>query len=134
MVEEWNPKEMTITDHVTLHIIQPNYIHDITSYIASRNSWKCVSVSFETISKILLGMSTVLSFSSGVYISTALSFAAGSVSTLSLVCMQFSIFSKHESKRSTDELNLLLKKMNVEPVPVDANESLSSSIKRSDTA
>ena len=128
----WNPNEISITDHVTLNIIQPNYIHDIQGHINAKNSWKCVSISFETTSKVLLGCSTVLSFASGVYINNTLSFIAGSVSTLSLVCMQFSNFSKRESKRSTEELNILLKKLNIDTVPDESLER-SSSLKRSDT-
>lgn len=128
----WNPNEISITDHVTLKIIQPNYIHDIQGHINAKNSWKCVSISFETTSKVLLGCSTVLSFAAGVYIDTTLSFISGSVSTLSLVCMQFANFSKRESKRSTEELNILLKKIHVESIP-DESLELSSSLKRSDT-
>jgi hypothetical protein len=46
-----------------------------------------------------------------------MSFIAGSISTISLVCIQFSSFCYHESKKSTDELNIVLEKLKVDTVP-----------------
>ena len=130
----WDPKEINIKDHVTFNIIQPNYIVEIEEHILSRSKWKCVSITFETISKVLLGLSTVLSFASGVYTSTTISFAAGTVSTLSLVSLQFSNFSKRESKRSSEELNVLLKKLDVDTLPeYNIEVSSTQSMKRTDT-
>ena len=120
-------KSISIKDHITQNIIQPNYILEIKEHISARSTWKCVSVTFETLSKIFLGLSTIASFASGVYLNTNLSFVAGSISTLSLVSLQFSNFSKRESKRSTDELNLLLQRLNIESLPDETQVTSSSS-------
>jgi hypothetical protein len=125
----WDPKTTAVKDHITTTIIQPNYINEINEHISARSSWRCVSVTFETLSKIFLGLSTVSSFASGVYISTTLSFIAGTISTISLVSLQFANFSKRESQRSTDELNVLLTKLNIEPVPDDILELPSVRVK-----
>lgn len=104
-------------DHITLSIIQPNYINEISDFIRGRSWWRTAGMCFETLSKLLMGGGSVLSFASGVYQNTNFSFIAGSVSTLSVVCLQFSTFCYKESKQSTQELNTLLQKLNLETIP-----------------
>ena len=64
-----------------------------------------------------MGIGSILSFASGVYINTNYSFIAGSISTLSVVCLQFSSFCYRESKKSTDDLNTLLRKLKLDTIP-----------------
>ncbi len=104
-------------EQIRLDIIQPDYVKEITSYINGRNDWRHVGVMFETASKVFLGIGSVLSFASGVYVNTSLSFAAGSVSTISLVLMQFSTYSFKESKRATEHLNIMLKNLELDVLP-----------------
>jgi len=108
---------MEFKESIVLKIIQPNYINEINSFIGSRNHWRYTGIVFETTSKVCMGVGTVLSFSSGVFSSNIMSFIAGTVSTLSLVCMQFSSFCYHESKKSTEELNVLLDKLKLDTIP-----------------
>jgi len=102
---------------ITTTIIQPNYIEEISTFILGRNRWRSIGMFFETLSKVCIGSGSVLSFSSGVYNSTNMSFVAGSVSTLSLVFLQFSSFCYTESKKSTEGLNILLKKLELDTLP-----------------
>lgn len=104
-------------DHITIDLIQPSYIHEITTFIHGRHRWRATGMAFETISKILMGGGSVLSFAAGVYQNNNFSFIAGSVSTLSVVCLQFSTFCYRESKKSTDELNVILKKLHLDTMP-----------------
>lgn len=104
-------------EQIRLDIIQPDYVHEITSFINGRNDWRRVGVIFETASKVCLGIGSVLSFASGVYVNTTLSFVAGSVSTISLVFMQFSTYSFKESKRATEHLNIMLKNLELDVLP-----------------
>ena len=108
---------LTFKDHITLSIIQPNYIDEITTYIHGRTRWRSAGMVFETISKLLMGTGSVMSFASGVYLNPNFSFIAGSVSTLSVVCLQFSTFCFRESQKSTDDLNLVLQKLNLDTLP-----------------
>lgn len=103
--------------HITNSLIQPNYINEISTFIDGRTKWRSTAMAFETISKLLIGAGSVLSFAAGVYQSTNISFAAGTVSTISVLCLQFSTFCKKESKKSTDNLNMILKKLNLETLP-----------------
>ena len=98
-------------------IIQPNYINEINEFIESRTKWRNRGILYETISKILLGSGSVLSFAAGVYSNQTIIFLAGSISTISLLSFQFSSFSFLESKKATKELNLLLEKLKLDTIP-----------------
>ena len=104
-------------EQITVNIIQPNYINEITTFINGRSRWKTIGMIFETVSKLLMGAGSILSFSAGVYTNTNLSFIAGSISTLSVISLQFSTFCNRESKQSTDELNIVLKKLTLDTLP-----------------
>jgi len=112
-------KPILFKEHITHDIIQPNYRTEISDFIHSRSWWRKTGMCFETISKLLMGSGSVLSFASGVYQNQNFSFIAGSVSTLSVVCLQFATFCYKESKQSTQELNLLLQKLNLDTIPMD---------------
>jgi len=98
-------------------MIEPNYKTEIKENIALRKHFKRLGLSLEVISKIFLGISTVVSFSAGIYNNQLLAFLSGTSSTISLVFMQFSSFSYREAKKSASELNIILKKLNIQEVP-----------------
>jgi hypothetical protein len=104
--------DTTFKEHITLNLIQPNYVEEIQTSIKGRTRWRSVGMFFETASKLFLGIGSVLSFASGVYNNQNMSFISGSITTLSLVCLQYASFSYKESKESTTELNILLQKLN----------------------
>ena len=111
------------TDQITTSILQPNYINEISEFIKGRTRWRTIGLTFETVSKLLMGAGSILSFASGVYNNTNYSFIAGSISTLSVVSLQFATFCYKESKQSTDDLNTLLRKLQLDTIP-DLNVSL----------
>ncbi len=115
MIDE--KKDMNFKEHITINLIQPNYVNEIQSSIKGRTRWRSVGMFFETASKLLLGIGSVLSFASGVYNNQNMSFISGSITTLSLVCLQYSSFSYKESKESTTELNILLQKLQLDTIP-----------------
>jgi hypothetical protein len=98
--------------------VEPAYLYDIKSMIKGKRCWKMVGQIFETFSKIFIAISGILSFSSGYYNDKTLSFLAGSVSTISLAMLQFSAFSFKENKKLSDELNIILKKLGIDTIPV----------------
>ena len=109
--------DMNFKEHITLNLIQPNYVNEIQTSIKGRTRWRSVGMFFETASKLFLGIGSVLSFASGVYNNQNMSFISGSITTLSLVCLQYSSFSYKESKESTTELNILLQKLQLDTIP-----------------
>jgi hypothetical protein len=74
---------------IVRNIIEPSYIEDIKSNINLKNYWKKSGITFETLSKVFVGVSSIVSFSSGIYDIPLLSFLAGSTSVISLVLLQY---------------------------------------------
>lgn len=105
-------------------IIEPFYIHDISSKIRAKKCWKRTGQIFETSSKLLVAIGGIISFSSGYFQDPLLSFFAGAISTLSLATLQFSSFAYSENKKQGQELNILLKKLDIDTVPVVEQQQL----------
>lgn len=114
--------DFKIRDAIKLQIVQnliePYYIHDIESKIRGKKCWKKTGQIFETLSKVLVAVGGIISFSSGYYKDETLSFFAGTISTLSLATLQFASFAYSENKKQGQELNVLLKKLDLDIVPI----------------
>jgi len=110
-----------VRDNVRIDIltenIEPLYKDEIKNKISDNKCWRVTGSIFETLSKILISGGAILSFSSGYYNSPTLSFISGSVSTVSLAFLQFSAYCHKEQVRNISELNMLLKKLNIETFP-----------------
>ena len=119
----------TIKSQIVRELIEPYYIEDIQTKIKGKKCWKRTGQIFETTSKVLVAIGSILSFSSGYFKDSTLSFFAGSISTLSLATLQFASFAYMENKRQSHELNILLKKLDLDVVPI--LESSNSSIQNS---
>ncbi len=104
--------------YIVKNIIEPSYRNDINEMINGKKCWRIAGIGFETVSKILVACGGVLSFSSGYFNNTSLSFIAGSVSMISLALLQLSSFSYTQHKKQGDNLNVLLKSLDLHTVPV----------------
>ena len=105
-------------------IINPSVKEEISSFLTSRRKWRCVGICMETTSKIMVGITSILSFTTSIYpCNTYLSFSSGTIATLSLVSLQFANYAFKESKLSTDNLNKLLTKLDITTLP-DLNGSV----------
>ena len=102
---------------VLSELVEPSYFNDIEGAIKYRNTWRKCGHIFETISKIMIASSSILSFSAGYFKSTTFGFYAGCASTISLACVQFASYCFKESKENADDLNTLLKKINIDIIP-----------------
>lgn len=111
-----------VREHVKegiLHtLIEPSYFSDVNETLKGRKCWRISGHIFESMSKILLAVSGVLSFAAGVYDDKILSFTAGTLSTISLATFQFSLYSFKQNKKNTYELNQLLSTLDIEAVPI----------------
>lgn len=123
--------ERKISDEVKIRIltelIEPSYYGDVNETIRGRKCWRISGHVFETISKIFLAATGILSFSAGFYHIDSLSFIAGAFSTISLAMFQFAGYSFGQNKKNTVELNQLLSKLNIEQVPVFDNKPYDNS-------
>ena len=104
--------------YIVSTLIEPSYKNDINEMINNKKCWRLTGISFETLSKLMVACGGVLSFSSGYFNYPILSFIAGSVSTVSLAFLQFSSFSYTQNKKESEELNLLLKTLDLDTIPV----------------
>lgn len=109
--------------YIVEQLIEPSYKNDIDNLINDKKCWKSTGITFETISKIMVAISGVFSFSSGYFQNPMLSFISGSIATLSLALLQFSGFSYSQNKKTGDDLNVLLKSLDLETIPVLARSS-----------
>ena len=106
--------------YIIEQLIEPSYKNDINSMIKGKTCWRKTGMTFETMSKLMVAIGGVLSFSSGYFNSPLLSFISGSISTISLACLQFSSFSYIQNKKQSEQLNVLLKTLNLDIVPVQS--------------
>jgi hypothetical protein len=113
--------DVSVGENVKVHIvkefIEPMYINDVKNAIKEKKCWKITGQLFETMSKVLVAIGGIISFSSGYYGDPTLGFVAGAVSTVSLAMLQFSSFSYGENKKQSSELNLLLTKLDIDTIP-----------------
>ena len=104
------------------NLVQPYYVSTVTNTIDGKICWRKTGITFETVSKVMVALGSILSFSAGYYHDDTLSFISGSVSCLSLACLQFSSFAYKENKKQGDELNIILKKLKLDTVPALARD------------
>lgn len=106
-----------VKEKIMIEFVEKSYESDICSLIEGRRQWKKTGQAFETMSKVFLALGGILSFSSGYFDISVLSFLSGSVSVISLACLQFSSFCYLENKKQSNELNILLKKLGLDTMP-----------------
>lgn len=102
--------------------VENSYKIDINEMINGKTCWRRTALTFETLSKITVAVGGVLSFSSGYFGSSILSFISGSVSVISLSLLQFGTFGFKQSKKKAHDLNILLKKLDLDTIPVIDDE------------
>ena len=117
-------KRQIVKEHV-----EPSYIKEVQSSIRDKTCWKKSSHILQTISKVLVAVGCILSFSSGYYGNQVLSFLAGSLSTVSLALLQFASYSYGEYKKQGQELNIILQKLKIDTVPIMEGEQIQSMAK-----
>lgn len=108
-----------LKNDIMLNLVEPQYKQDIIRNIKLKKKFKNYALFFETSSKFFVGVTSIMSFASGIYKLELLSFLAGSSSITSLVLLQYASFSYRESKKLSLELNSILKKLNITALNID---------------
>ena len=132
-VEEKRKIGDLLKEKILKDLVEPSYFIDVNETIRGRKCWRISGHVFESLSKILLAASGVISFAAGVYDDKLLSFVAGTLSTVSLATFQFSLYSLRMHKKNSLELNQLLDKLNIDTLPIfevtkTSNENLQNQI------
>lgn len=112
-----------IINDIKNKLVEPSYKTEVERLLYEKKNWKKSGQVFEVSSKVFLALGSIISFSAGFYQDIPiLSFVSGSVSVVSLSLLQFSSFCYLEHKRQSNELNVWLKKLGLEPMPVLARD------------
>ena len=98
-------------------IVVPNLEHDAKILSIWRIRWRKIANLFETLVKILVGISTVLAYSSGYYHMPSLAYYSGLAGTIALVFGEFSSYCKKESHERTNLFNRLLTHLGIDTIP-----------------
>jgi exosortase/archaeosortase len=106
-----------LRQEILTNLIEPSFKEDIANNLKLKKKFKKLGLFFETVSKLFVGVSSILSFSSGMYKYQVLAFLSGTSSVISLVTLQYSSYSYRESKKISSEINSVLGKLNIETIP-----------------
>lgn len=107
---------------VFLEIIQPEYENDIRDTLQLRNCWSKTSNVFFTLSSILIGVTTLLSFANGQFKTDYLNYIAGSVGIVAILCERFGAYAKTNDHNTTLKINEILKNVGVTHTFVDTSK------------
>lgn len=98
------------------------YSEETEEMLKGKRWWRKTGEFLEAASKIMGGVSSVLAFAASSNISThisdSLAFSSGCIGTFSLVILTFSAYASTESRQRTVDLNKLLEKFSITPVPL----------------
>lgn len=90
--------------YIEEQVVLPNIQKVVESLVKNKTIWQKVSIVTETLSQICSSIATVLSFSSGIYNYTILSFLAGTINIISLLLLLFSNYSDKKYRQCIAEL------------------------------
>ena len=120
-----------LKNDILVNLVEPQYKNDIVRNLKLRKKFKWYAIFFEVASKFFVGISSIMSFSTGIYKYQILSFLSGTASVISLIFLQYSSFSYRESKKISLQLNDILKKLNITTLNID-NNSMTDSLENLD--
>lgn len=98
------------------------YSEETEEMLQGKKWWRKSGEFLEATSKIMGGVSSILAFAASSNISTpvsdSLAFSSGCIGTFALVILTFSAYASKESRQRTLDLNKLLEKFSITPVPL----------------
>ena len=123
-------KNFDISDNlkndILVNLVEPQYKNEIIRNLALRKKFKNFALVFESLSKLFVGVTSVMSFASGIYKYEVMSFLAGTSSVVSQVMLQYASFSHREYKKITIELNDMLKKLDIATLNIENGSTTDS--------
>lgn len=107
-----------------VHELQDDINHQIKALLKSRIKWRVVENYVETSAHLLMIISSILAFASGIYKDVdVLSFLAGIAGVTSIACLKFANYAKNECLERNNLLHQLLDRLNIKPTPSNTNVS-----------
>lgn len=118
-----NPDQAITCREDIIELINKRYNEDIRLGLWSRSAWRVAADISETVGYIFLGITSIISFSSGFFDIRVLSYVAGSVGILSGLLLKFAIYAMAQSKERTSMVNKILADININPI-VDISDTI----------
>ena len=113
-------------EHVIRNILLPYYDTRLKYIMNTQICWSRAGNIAYTISSILVGIASVLSFASGTYPSIHLNFIAGSLGLLALICKEFASYSNTLDHAKISSVNKLLNQLKISHELSDTSLDVSS--------
>ena len=100
--------------------IEPFYRNMVEKTLKAKVFWRQSGITMDTLSKALIAVGGILSFSTNYFEdhSGPISLVSGSVSCVSLATIQFAAYCFKEHSRQSKELNAILKRLKIETIPI----------------
>ena len=108
------------------NIIVPDFEEEVRDVALWRHHWRKISNCVEGIAHIMLGISSILSFSAGFFNNMYLTYAAACSSTICLALLRFSAYANNESNERNVILTKLLNMIGITPLPNFQSEAKNS--------
>lgn len=116
---------------ILMEHIYPTYKTEIKTNLFQRKIWARFFSLFSTLTVVLMGASTVVSFSATQFKNTIyISYIAGILGVISLMCKSFSNFCRYQSSTSTHRVNTLLKSIGIQDTIPDTMAELHQNIQQ----
>ena len=107
-------------------IILPSYRQNIEHIIRTKTCWSVVSNICLSFSTILIGVSSLLSFSSSSFPANNLNYYAGAVGVIAIILKEFAAYSNNQDHLKTIEVNDILKNLGIDiRIPDESTNNLS---------
>lgn len=107
----------SISRHLSQDVIRPEMAHELESALSSRKRWGRTANIMEAVAHVMLGLTSILSFCSGIFENKLLLFATGICSTLSLVLLKYAAYAQKECEERHRVVHGFLEYFDISPIP-----------------
>jgi hypothetical protein len=101
-------------DQIMKEIVLPNYRRNIEYNIKTRTCWSIVSNACLASSTLLIGLSSLLAFSSSSFPGNNLNFYSGAVGVVAIIFKEFSSYANNQDHLKTVKLNDIFKNLGID--------------------
>ena len=102
---------------IKTELVEKSYFNDIKYNIRSRSRWKIMGDVCEVLAYLCMGLAGIFAFAAGFFGQRILSFVAGCLSIAAPLFLKFSSRAMAESTERTNQVNCLLKALDIDTIP-----------------
>lgn len=99
------------------NLLFPTYYREIATALSDRDRYLKWGICFETLVKITVALTSIASLADNTFKGYNLSFVSGCLGVVSMFLLGLVSHFLQQSKERTEQINILLKTLGIEPVP-----------------